>query len=303
MTDHAQQDQVEPIPADGAAAQRADQNLDFAAATAVRPSGAGRFAATIDPAWGSRGRPNGGYLMVIAARAALAAAGAPHPLAVTASFLRAPDAGETEIVVDVLKPGRQATHVRATVIQHGQAVLDSLIVVGETPADPADPDSGPSWARIPDPPPAAFEDCIPSPPSAPGRWNSLLERIDFRYDPEAAPRRLPEDALTSGADGALDARIRARLQLRDGSEPDALTVLMFADILPPTLHNLGMRGWSPTIQMSNYLRGIPAPGPLGVSSATRMLAGGWFDEVAEVYDSANRLVAQSHQLALAPLPR
>lgn len=279
-----------------------ERTLDFAAATAVRPAGDGRYAATIDPHWGSNGKPNGGYLMVIATRAALAAAGAPHPLVVTASFLRPPDAGETEIEVELLKTGRQATHVRSTVIQQGQAVVDTLIVVGQEPLDPADPAGGPSWSRIPDPPPAAFEDCTES-TTLPNRWNSLLERIDFRYDPAASPRRLPADALSTGDAGELDARIRARLALRDGSAPDALTVLMFADILPPSPHNLGMRGWSPTIQMSAYLRGVPAPGPLGVSSATRLLAGGWFDEVAEVYDSANRLVAQSHQLALAPLPR
>jgi hypothetical protein len=276
--------------------EQAAQGHDFAAATAVAEIGPGRYGAVIDPYWGTDGKPNGGYLMVIAARAALAAAGAPHPLAVTASFLRPPDAGETEIAVELLKPGRQATHARATVIQHGQAVLDTLIVVGQVPGG----QGGPSWSHIPDPPPAPFEDCLPQPNSRP---NSLLERIDFRYDPAAAPRRLPPDALSGPDADQLDARVRARLTLRDGSAPDALTVLMVADILPPTLHNLGLRGWTPTIQMSAYLRAVPVPGPLGVSSATRMLAGGWFDEVAEVYDSANRLVAQSHQLALAPLPR
>lgn len=279
------------------------QQHDFAAATAVHAAGEGRFTATIDAGWGNRGKPNGGYLMAIAARAALTAADAPHPLAVTASFLRSPDAGETEIDVEVLKSGRQATHVRSTVIQHGQAVVDTLIVVGQVPLDPADAAAGPSWSRIPDPPPAPFEDCVLQTQS-PNGANSLLDRIEFRYDPAMAPRRLPADALaTAGSQDELDARLRARLQLRDGSAADALTVLMFADILAPSPHNLGLRGWSPTIQMSVYLRAVPAPGPIGVSSATRMLAGGWFDEVAEVYDSANRLVAQSHQLALAPLPR
>ena len=48
------------------------------------------------------------------------------------------------------------------------------------------------------------------------------------------------------------------------------------------------------------MRARPAPGWLRVLHATRNLAGGMFEEDCEVWDSADRLVAQSRQLALAP---
>ncbi|AXE80340.1 hypothetical protein C5746_29090 [Streptomyces atratus] len=44
----------------------------------------------------------------------------------------------------------------------------------------------------------------------------------------------------------------------------------------------------------------PAPGPLRVSITTRNLAGGFLEEDADVWGSADRLVAQSRQLARAP---
>jgi hypothetical protein len=47
------------------------------------------------------------------------------------------------------------------------------------------------------------------------------------------------------------------------------------------------------------LRGLPAPGWLACEAHTRLVADGWFDEEASVWDSTGRLVAQSRQLALA----
>jgi hypothetical protein len=45
------------------------------------------------------------------------------------------------------------------------------------------------------------------------------------------------------------------------------------------------------------MRAVPAPGPLRVATRCRHVGGGWFDEEAEVWDSADRLVAQSRQIA------
>jgi len=42
---------------------------------------------------------------------------------------------------------------------------------------------------------------------------------------------------------------------------------------------------------------VPAPGPLRVATRCRHVSGGWFDEEAEVWDAAGRLVAQSRQIA------
>jgi len=42
---------------------------------------------------------------------------------------------------------------------------------------------------------------------------------------------------------------------------------------------------------------VPADGPLRVVARCRRVGRGWFDEEAEVWDSAGCLVAQSRQIA------
>src|SRR6266542_1292124 len=63
--------------------------FDFDVATAVVPAGDG-FTASVDPGWTIGSRPNGGYLLALATRAALAVTGQPHPLAVSAHFVARP---------------------------------------------------------------------------------------------------------------------------------------------------------------------------------------------------------------------
>ncbi|MFG2524957.1 thioesterase family protein [Streptomyces sp. NPDC048527] len=260
----------------------------FAEATAVDEVDEGCFAAHIAPEWGFRGKPNGGYLMALAARAALAATGRAHPQAVTGSFVRTPNDGPAVIRVETLKSGRQVTHVRAVVHQQGEAVLDSLIVLGDRPEVRA------VWTGVPDPLPAPFDECVPV-PRKPGRVG-LLERLDIRYDPAASPAR--GQTAPSAAGRRAEARIRAWVGFADGSAPDALAALLAADVLPASVQNIGRPGWAPSVQMSTYVRALPGPGPLAVCVAGRLLDDRWFDEVADVYDVNGVLVAQGRQLAL-----
>jgi hypothetical protein len=92
--------------------------------------------------------------------------------------------------------------------------------------------------------------------------------------------------------------MRGWVGFRDGSAPDALATLLAADALPPSVLNLGRKGWSPTVHMTVYVRRAPSPGPLGVSLGARLVAGQWFDETADVYDASGLLVAQGRQFAV-----
>ena len=88
--------------------------------------------------------------------------------------------------------------------------------------------------------------------------------------------------------------------MADGREPDPVMLLLAADALPPATFDLGLYGWAPTLELTVHVRASPAPGWLRIRHATRNFAGGLFEEDAEVWDSAGRLVAQSRQLARAP---
>ena len=260
-----------------------EHDSSFAGATAVTPAADGVFQAWIPPEWGFRGRPNGGFLLAIAARAAMRVSQRPHPHVVSGSFIRSPQSGAAEVQVELAKRGRLITHAQATLSQQGNVVMTAQVVTGE-------PDHGqPSWRQVPDPPPAPYAQCVPV-PHRPGR-TGLLERLDIRYDPSATPD-------LNGGTGT--ASIRGWVEFRDGSPPDALAAVLAADVLPPSVLNLGVAGWAPTVHMTVYVRCAPAPGPLAVSVAARLVTGRWFDEASDVYDASGALVAQGRQLALTP---
>ena len=58
--------------------------------------------------------------------------------------------------------------------------------------------------------------------------------------------------------------------------------------------------WHPTL---NHVRERPVPGWLRARFTTRFVTGGFLEEDGELWDAADRLVAQSRQLALLPRPQ
>jgi acyl-CoA thioesterase len=251
-----------------------------------------RFTARVDPGWTVAGRPNGGYLLALATRAALQAAGQPHPLAVSAHFLAPAEPGAAELEVVGLRAGRTVATTRVTLIQEGAARWAALVTAGRL-----DPDPARGWRRDAGPaglPPV--EECLPARPELPGGVPvGLLHQLEMRIDPATA------GWVAGRPGGSLD--MRGWVRFADGRPADPLALLQMADALPPSSFDLGLPGWAPTVALSVYVRGLPAPGWLGCVVRGQLWQGGWFDEQAEVWDSAGRLVAQARQFAGArPTP-
>jgi acyl-CoA thioesterase len=273
----------------------------FDLATAVA-GGPGRWTAEIDPEWTVAGRPNGGYLLALAARAALEAAGQPHPLAVSAHFLAPADLGPAELEVARLRAGRTLATTSVTLVQGGGARMAALVTAGRL-----DPDARPGWQRDGDPgarpgrrdggPPGLppVEACLPAVPELPGGVPvPLLRHLELRMDPATT------GWFAGRPGGSLD--MRGWVRFSDGRPADPLALLQMADALPPSSFDLGLPGWAPTVALSVYLRGLPAPGWLACVVRGQLWQGGWFDEQAEVWDSSGRLVAQARQFAGARPP-
>jgi hypothetical protein len=114
-------------------------------------------------------------------------------------------------------------------------------------------------------------------------------QVDLRLDPATVgwrhghPAGVPE--------------MRGYFQLREHRDPDAYLLALAVDGLPPVVFGLGATGWAPTVELTWYMRAVPVPGPLQVAARCRNVSDGWFDEEAEVWDAAGRLVAQSRQIA------
>jgi acyl-CoA thioesterase len=254
-------------------------------AGASEPGGIGTaFPVVVDAGWSIGTRPNGGYLMALVARAAVAASPHPDVLTITAHFLRPPSFGAATVDVDTVRSGRTVAVQRARLIEAGQPVLEAVVTSGTLPADE------PTWLGDPAPDLPPPDDCPRARPNAPdGTRIELYEHLEVRYDRETV--RWARDP------GPHEPVLRAWLRPVAGSV-DPYAVLVAADALPPAVFALGARGWAPTVEMTTYLRGRPVSGWLRVAARTHLLAGGWFDEEATVWDAAGRLVAQSRQLAL-----
>lgn len=263
----------------------------FDQATAVRETGTGRFAAEIDPHWSIGGRPNGGYLLAILARAAGVVAGADHadPLAVSAAFPASPLPGPVEVSVEPLRRGRAFVTLRARLEQEGVVQVDAVLTCGRLPDSAETLHDGTARPSLP-----PVEECVELPTEGPGFEVLLMGVIRQQLDP----------AVLGWAQGrpSGEPEIRGYLSLRDGREPDPLSLVLAVDAAPPPTFGLGIRGWVPTLQLSAWVRQRPAPGPLVVRSRPSLVTStptgtGFTDETCEIWDSTGALVATGNQLA------
>ena len=89
------------------------------------------------------------------------------------------------------------------------------------------------------------------------------------------------------------------LKLRDGTDPDLLSLLLFADCMaPPVFTVFGALHWVPTLELSVQLRAAPASGPVQTRfRMARYMSDGIVEEDGEIWDSSGRLVALSRQTA------
>ena len=255
----------------------------YLAATAVRRRDETTYDVDLDLGWAIGGNPHGGYLMATVAKAAIDAVGDPHALAVSAHFLRPPGGGGAEVRTEIVKRGRTASTVRATLWQQDKPRLDMLLTTGRLPIEEPTHDGAPL------PPIATPEECRARQQT--GATIELADHIDVRIDPDTS--------LTNGTGQPL---IRGWMSFRDGTDVDVESLLIAVDVAPPTVAHLGHRGWAPTVELSCLIRGEPAPGWLAFEAKATQVRGGWFDEESTVWDSTGRMVAQSRQLALVSAP-
>jgi acyl-coenzyme A thioesterase PaaI-like protein len=258
----------------------------FAAAIAARPVAPGvydvhpdaRFAMA-PPSPEGQITVNGGVLVATVLSAVLDASPHPHPVSTSVQFLRVPRLAPAQVRVDWLKQGRTAAVARAALIQDDELLLDATVAAGTlTP-----PGGELCWTGPPPEFPPVGE-CV-----AMRANRGYAGQVDLRLDPATA-------GWLDGDPGGTP-EMRGYFQLRDYRDPDAYLLALAVDALPPVVFGLGAVSWAPTVELTWHMRAVPAPGLLRVAARSRHVSGGWFDEEAEVWDSAGQLVAQSRQLA------
>ncbi len=199
------------------------------------------------------------------------------------------------IRTDTVRTGRTLSTGQASLFQYddeGREVERIRVLASYGDLD-ALPDDVRTTARPPVFPP--MDQCFgpaDGPAPVPGS-SAITDRLMLKLDPSTLGWAL---GAPSGK-----GEMRSWFGLADGRDADPLSLLLAVDALPPTAFEIGLKGWVPTVELTVHVRARPAPGPLRVSITTRNLAGGFLEEDAEIWDGADRLVAQSRQLARARL--
>ncbi|MEP6814569.1 MAG: thioesterase family protein, partial [Marmoricola sp.] len=264
-------------------------DAEFDRGIAVRRTGRGEYAADLDAGWVVGGGVNGGYALAVLGNAVTqltTEVGHPDPFIVTAHYLTASRPGPATVHTRLVRNGGSLSTVAASLSQEQDgAEVERISVLASYGDLTRLSDEVRTMAEEPELPPR--DQCV-SNSQAPPEFKQaapLLDRFEMLFDPACAGWAVGEP---SGR-GMLQGWFR----LNDERDLDARALLLAVDSLPPVTFDLGMPGWAPTLELTVHVRAVPAPGWAKVRHATRNLAGGYFEEDCEVWDSAGRLVAQS----------
>ncbi|WP_353944854.1 thioesterase family protein [Streptomyces sp. HUAS MG91] len=268
------------------------------AVTRRDPAVPGVYDIDLSAGWTIINAVNGGYLLAVLGRALADTLPHADPFTISAHYLTASAPGPAVIRTDVVRTGRTLSTGQASLFQFAEdgTEVERIRVLASYGDLDALPDDVRTSAKPPAIPP--IEQCFGAAdapadgPRIPGS-SAITDRLDVKLDP----------ATLGWALGAPSGKgeMRAWFGLADGRDADPFSLLLTVDALPPTAFEMGLKGWVPTVELTVHVRSRPAPGPLRVSITTRNLAGGFLEEDAEIWDSQDRLVAQSRQLARARL--
>lgn len=261
--------------------------VPLAEAAAVEPAGEGRYLVQLARQFTVFDYPNGGYLQCVMANAAVAAAsdaGAAHlhATAVTTNFISAPAVGPALASTEVRRVGRGVSFVHVTLSQEDVVTTEALVSVGtlsETSRMRYQSSLAPLMAPL--------GDCIELPVH---EAMSIHHSVELRCDPEG---------LQWWNGDAGPGEIQMWMRLTDGGGPwDPWSLLFATDVLPPATLPLGSTGWVPTLQLTSYVRRVPASEWLRARQWCVVVADGLVDERCELFDDTGELVAVSNQLAM-----
>jgi hypothetical protein len=261
----------------------------FSDAMALTPSGDGRYTGELNEHWTIGAKVHGGAMLALCAKAARTEhGGGVEPIAISGSFLWAPDPGPMEAVTTVHKRGRRVSLVDVELRQGAKTAVRATVTLGEPEhhvapllsVNPVVP------LMTPDPPPGLE-------PIGPG--HPMADIVHLAHGCDIRPSLTSFTPRTDGGPPVIEYWVRPR-----DEAPDALFALLCGDVSAPVTFGVNRFGWAPTVQLTAYLRARPADGWLRVMCTTVQIGQTWFDEDHIVVDCEGRIVVQSRQLAMVP---
>jgi acyl-coenzyme A thioesterase PaaI-like protein len=276
------------------------------------------FQGELNEHWTIGPKVHGGAMLALCANAARAAIGGAgdesvpgvQPIAVSGSFLWAPDPGPLRVVTTVRKRGRRVSLVDVELSQavrtgdersreeqrtgdersreEQRTAVRAVMTLAEPEHDVAPLLSVNPVVPLmtPDPPPGLE-------PIGPG--HPMADIVHLAHGCDIRPSLTTMGPRSDGGPPVIEYWVRPK----EGS-PDVLFALLCGDVSAPVTFGVNRFGWAPTVQLTAYLRGIPADGWLRVMCTTMQIGQEWFDEDHVVVDCEGRIIVQSRQLALVP---
>lgn len=248
------------------------------------------FAGELNEHWTIGPKVHGGAMLALCANAARTALDRPgvEPVAVSANFLAAPAPGPMRLTASMRKRGRRISVVDVELDQGDRTAVHAVVTLGE-PEHQAPPllSANPVTALMAPEPPAEL--------AAIGPGHPMTGLVNLAAGCEVRPVM---STLQRGADGRAPL-IQLWARPRDAA-PDVLFALLCGDVSAPVSLTVGRSGWAPTVQLTAYLRALPADGWLRVLCSCVQIGQDWFDEDHTVVDCTGRIVVQTRQLAMVP---
>ncbi|MGZ8749185.1 MAG: thioesterase family protein [Mycobacterium sp.] len=261
----------------------------FTDAMALSSAGDGVYDGELNEHWTIGEKVHGGAMLALCANAARTEhSGGVEPIAISGNFLWAPDPGPMRVHTTLRKRGRRVSLIDVELNQGDRTAVRASVTLGEPEhhvppllsVNPVIP------LMQPEPPPGLK-------PIGPG--HRMADIVHLAHGCDIRPSLTTMEPRSDGGPPVIEYWVRPK-----GVAPDVLFALLCGDVSAPVTFGVNRFGWAPTVQLTAYLRALPADGWLRVLCTTVQIGQDWFDEDHTVVDSAGRIIVQTRQLALVP---
>lgn len=269
----------------------------FTDAMALTAVGDGVYDGELNEHWTIGPKVHGGAMLALCANAARTEhGGGVEPIAISGDFLWAPDPGPLRLATTVRKRGRRVSLIDVELKQGTRTAVRTAVTLGEpeqhvAPLFPRKLGAQVGYNPViplmqPEPPPGLE-------PIGPG--HPMADVVHLARGCDIRPSLTSFTPRTDGGPPVIEYWVRPK-----DTAPDVLFALLCGDVSAPVTFGVNRFGWAPTVQLTAYLRALPADGWLRVLCTTVQIGQDWFDEDHIVVDCEGHIVVQSRQLALVP---
>lgn len=269
----------------------------FTDAMALTKADDGVYHGELNEHWTIGPKVHGGAMLALCANAARtehwaharsAGDGDVQPIAVSGNFLWAPDPGPMELVTTVRKRGRRVSLIDVELRQGDRTAVRAAVTLGD-PEHRVAPllSVNPVIPLMQPEPPPGLEPI--------GEGHPMADIVHLAHGCDIRPSLTTMQPRSDGGPPVIEYWVRPK-----GVAPDVLFALLCGDVSAPVTFGVNRFGWAPTVQLTAYLRTLPADGWLRVLCTTVQIGQDWFDEDHIVVDCEGHIVVQTRQLALVP---